>query len=96
MPEFSVTPQHIMQSTRPMHGISGALADAHGQIGAHAAAADGTNGADTVRAVFGAWSAALPQYAQAADRMIASMMLSATGYLRTDEAISGQADGAAP
>ena len=90
MSEFHVTPEHVLQSTQPMHGICGAIADVHGQIGAHTDAAGGTSVAGTVQSIFAVWSAALPQYAEAADRMIASMTLSAAGYSHTDDAIADQ------
>ena len=92
MSEITVTPQHIVSSTRPMHGISTALAEGGAQIGSHADAAAGcTSGGDTVAQVFADWSSALPQFAAAADRMILALTMSAAGYQGTDDAIAQDA-----
>jgi hypothetical protein len=92
MSEFHVTPEKVIEATRPMHGISTALADSHAQIGAHADAAAGCiSGGDHVQGSFAAWSAALPQFAAAADRMILSMGLAAGGYRTADETVASVA-----
>ena len=92
MSQFTVTPAHIIDSTRPMHGISTALGDVHGQIVSHSDAGAGTSGASAVEQNFSNWSSALPQFAAAADRLIGAMMASAGGYTSTDAAIAGDAD----
>jgi len=89
--ELRVTPEQIVEATRPMQPISAALGASHAQIGAHADAGAGTSGACTVEATFAAWSSALPRFAAAADRLIMSMTLSAAGYQSTDAAIGDDA-----
>jgi hypothetical protein len=92
MSQFTASPYHIICATRPMHGISGAINDSADQIGAHAGAADEcTSGGDALRGSFATWSDALPQFADAADRLIMAMTMSAAGYQTTDETIQGMA-----
>ena len=85
MAQFTVTPEHIVAATRPMHGIRAALFDSHAQIATHAGAAGGcTSGSDAVQGAFSAWSDALPQFADAAQQLITSMALAAAYYERAD------------
>jgi uncharacterized protein YukE len=91
MSSINVTPEFVLRSARPLAGIGDQVRDAHGRLGAHSAAAQGTSGDDAFQAGMANWADALPQFADSADRMCAAIALAAAGYSVTDGAVAAQA-----
>jgi uncharacterized protein YukE len=92
MSRVHVTPEHVVQSAGRLGGISSQVADLHGQLGAHVSAGAGTLADGAVQTSFARWSTALPQYGQAADRLLVAMAAAAAGYQLTDDEVGGACD----
>jgi hypothetical protein len=87
MSQLRVGPERVVEAGGRLGGISTQIQDVHGAAGAHFGAAAGTHGEAAVHGSFARWSAALPQFAQAADRLLAAMVLAGAGYRVADDAV---------
>jgi uncharacterized protein YukE len=87
MSQVHVTPEQVVQSASRLSGISSQIREVHGTAGAHVGAAAGTRGDAAVQSSFAHWAAALPQYAEAADRLLVAMAVAGTGYRVTDDGV---------
>ena len=81
-----------MRAGGRLAGMSTQIRAAHGAMGAHVGAAAGTHGHEVVQGSFARWAAALPQFAEAADRLRAAMVAAGAGYRATDDAVGAASE----
>ncbi|HEY5431563.1 MAG TPA: hypothetical protein VIK04_20775 [Solirubrobacteraceae bacterium] len=87
MSQLHVAPEQVVQSAGRLSRISAEIGEVHGQVGARAGAAAGTRADATVQGSFNRWATALPQFAQAADRLLVAMAIAGAGYRLADDVV---------
>jgi hypothetical protein len=75
-----------------LSGIAPGTRDFHGQITRHVAAGADTPAQEAMSGLMARWAAALPQFAEAGDRLQAAMHGAARAYANSDAAVAGAAE----
>lgn len=90
--EIQVVTAAIEEMAGRLSGIAPGAREFHGRVTTHAAAAANTPAHGAVGGLMGRWAAALPQFAEAGERLQAAMHGAARAYAESDAAVAGAAE----
>ena len=87
MSQINVVTAAIEDMAGRLSGISPGTDEFHGQVTTHATAAAGTPAHEAMSGLMARWAAALPQFADAGDRLQGAMHGAAQVYAQSDAAV---------
>jgi uncharacterized protein YukE len=90
--QLEVVTAAIEEMAGRLSGISPGTSEFHGQVITHATAAADTAAHEAMSGLMARWATALPQFAEAGERLQAAMHGAAVAYARSDAAVAAAAD----
>ena len=96
MAQIEVVTAAIEEMAGRLSGIAPGTGEFHCQVRTHATAAANTSAHEAVSGLMRRWATALPQFAEAGNRLQAAMHGAAQAYARSDAAVAGAADKGEP
>jgi hypothetical protein len=91
MSEFSVLTSSLTDAGARLGGISGSVNEIQAHVAGCSGAASGTPLDGAMEDLLGQWSATLPHFALAGDRLSNAVTCAATNYTGVDTAVAGAA-----
>ncbi len=92
MSQIEVVSAAIQDMAGRLGGIAPGSREFHGQVTTHSTAAAQTPAHEAMSGLMGRWAAALPQFAEAGERLQAAMHGAARAYAESDMAVAAAAD----
>lgn len=92
MSQIDVVTAAIEDMAGRLAGIGPGTRDFHGQVARHVTAAADTPAHGAMSGLMARWANALPQFAEAGDRLQAAMHGAARTYAKSDAAVAAAAD----
>ncbi len=92
MSQIDVVTAAIEDMAGRLGGIGPGTRDFHDQVGAHTSAAADTPAHGAMSGLMARWATALPQFAEAGDRLQAAMHGAARAYAQSDSAVGAAAE----
>ena len=92
MSQIEVVTAAIEEMAGRLSGIAPGSSEFHGQVITHATAAANTPAHEAMSGLMARWATALPQFAQAGERLQAAMHGAARAYAKSDAAVAAAAD----
>lgn len=92
MSQINVVTTAIEDMAGRLSGIAPGTREFHGNVATHATAAANTPAHGAVSGLMGRWAAALPQFAEAGERLQAAMHGAARVYAQSEAAVGAAAD----
>ncbi|MGZ4299966.1 MAG: hypothetical protein ACXVVK_23260 [Solirubrobacteraceae bacterium] len=92
MSEIHVVTAAIQEMAGRLSGIAPGTGEFHGQVVTHASAAASTPAHEAVSGLMARWATALPQFAEAGERLQAAMHGAARAYATSDAAVAAAAE----
>jgi uncharacterized protein YukE len=90
--QIEVVTAAIEEMAGRLSGIAPGSSELHGQVTTHATAAANTPAHAAMSGLMARWATALPQFAEAGERLQAAMHGAARAYARSDAAVAAEAD----
>jgi hypothetical protein len=93
MSEFSVAPEHLIAAAGRLSAISGDVEDSCLGLRGCSGAAAGTPAEGAFEGLLGHFSAVLPHFGLAGERLGAAVTGAGSGYARSDDEVAGACQG---
>jgi uncharacterized protein YukE len=94
--QIEVVTAAIQEMAGRLSGISPQTSELHGQVTTHATAAANTPAHEAMSGLMACWATALPQFAEAGERLEAAMHGAARAYAKSDAAVAAAAGNGQP
>lgn len=92
MSHIEVISAAIEEMAGRLSGIAPGTGEFHGQVATHATAAANTAAHEAVSGLMGRWATALPQFAEAGQRLQAAMHGAGRAYAQSDAAVAAASE----